>query len=334
MQFVQNPGHKAIGLDIGTSRIVLAEPNGSGFHYRAQLNSFISLPYSKVTEAMLRKEEIPCKVMNNCILVLGERAQKLAHTLNVDVRRPMSRGLLNPREPQGVPVIEEMVLRLAGHAQQGERVCLSVPGAGPGTADDLAYHRTTLAELLESLGFQVSVINEGLAVVFAELSETNFTGLGISFGGGTCNVCLACLGLPVITFSTAKAGDFVDDSAAGVTAETPTTIRLIKEQSLVLNGRGSTEIDRALSVYYDEMIGSVVQGLSEALSGTRKLAQIDRPVPVAISGGSARPGGFLPRVEKALRAADLPIQISEIRLAQQPLDTTAKGALMAALLEA
>jgi hypothetical protein len=170
--------------------------------------------------------------------------------------------------------------------------------------------------------------------VFAELGETNFTGLGISFGGGTCNVCLAYLGLPVVTFSTPKAGDFIDYSAAGVTAETATAIRLMKEQNLVLNGRGHNEIDRALSVYYDEMIASVIRGLTDSLSGTRKLAQIDKPIPVAVSGGSAKPSGFLPRIEKALRNADLPIQISEVRIASSPLDTTAKGALMAALLEA
>lgn len=333
MQVMQS-AIKAVGLDIGTSRIVLAEPNGGGFNFRGQLNTFISLPYSKVTEAMLRKEEVPFKVTDNRILVLGERAQKLAHTLNVEVRRPMSRGLLNPNEPQNVQVIEEMVLRLAGHAKQGDKVCLSVPGSGGGNSEDLAYHRTTLAEMLENLGYEVAIINEGLAVVFAELGETNFTGLGISFGGGTCNVCLAYLGLPVVTFSTPKAGDFIDYSAAGVTAETATAIRLMKEQNLVLNGRGHNEIDRALSVYYDEMIASVIRGLTEALSGTRKLAQIDKPIPVAASGGSAKPSGFLPRIEKALRSANLPIQISDVRIASSPLDTTAKGALMAALLEA
>ena len=60
----------------------------------------------------------------------------------------------------------------------------------------------------------------------------------------------------MVTFSTPKAGDFIDYSSAGVTAETATAIRLIKEQNLVLNGRGANEVDRALSVYYDEMIAA------------------------------------------------------------------------------
>jgi hypothetical protein len=43
------------------------------------------------------------------------------------------------------------------------------------------------------------------------------------------------------------------------------------------------------------------------------------------------PKGFLDRFERALRSADFPVQLSEIRLAPEPLLSTAKGALMAAL---
>ncbi|MEA1933427.1 MAG: hypothetical protein U9N60_03205 [Thermodesulfobacteriota bacterium] len=34
-------------------------------------------------------------------------------------------------------------------------------------------------------------INEGLATVMSELAHDNFTGIGISMGGGMCNVCLS-----------------------------------------------------------------------------------------------------------------------------------------------
>ncbi len=333
MQAVPQSKTGAIGLDIGTSRIVAAEPNGEGFKFRAQLNTFLALPFSKVTESMLQKENIPYKANGSEILVLGERAQELAHTLNCDTRRPMKSGLLNPTERKSLEVIEEIVVRLCGRAKEGDRICLSVPSPAPGYEEDLAYHKTTLAEMLEGLGYKVSCLNEGLAVVFAELGDANFTGLGISFGGGTSNVCLAYLGLPVVSFSTPKAGDFIDQSAAGVTAETATAIRLIKEQNWVLNGRGSNEIDRALSVYYNEAIDGVIGGLERALAGNRKLSQINKPIAVVIGGGTAKPAGFLARFETALRAANLPIEISEVRVASGPLDTTAKGALMAALLE-
>ena len=57
-------------------------------------------------------------------------------------------------------------------------------------------------------------IVEGLAVVFGELADSNFSGIGISCGSGLCNVCLAVLSVPVISFSVPKAGDFIDSQAA------------------------------------------------------------------------------------------------------------------------
>jgi hypothetical protein len=43
------------------------------------------------------------------------------------------------------------------------------------------------------------------------------------------------------------------------------------------------------------------------------------------------PKGFGERFEKVLRASDFPIELSEIRIAADPLTATAKGALVAAL---
>lgn len=325
--------NEAKGLDIGTSRIVLAEPNGSAFNYRSQLNAFVSLPLSKVTESMLQKEAIPYKVAGLEIIVLGNHAEKFAQIFRCDTRRPMQNGLLNPAERKSLQVIEEMVVRLCGVAKEGDTVCFSVPSPPSGGEGDLSFHETALADMLGGLGFKARSLNEGLAVIFAELESTNFTGIGISFGGGMCNVCLAYLGIPVITFSTSKAGDFIDRSAAGVTEETPTGIRLIKEKSFSLNGRGSTNIEQALTVYYEDMIQTVVCRLEAALWETRKVPKLEKPVPLVVSGGSAKLGGFMPRLERAIAKADLPLAVSEIRLAADPLHTTAKGVLMAALLD-
>ncbi len=46
-----------VGLDIGTSRIVIAGgPNGHQAH--SQLNAFVELPWSKMTEASLRQKKV------------------------------------------------------------------------------------------------------------------------------------------------------------------------------------------------------------------------------------------------------------------------------------
>ena len=43
------------------------------------------------------------------------------------------------------------------------------------------------------------------------------------------------------------------------------------------------------------------------------------------------PRGFLRRFEKALRPEEFPLELSEIRLAGDPLNSTARGALLASL---
>jgi hypothetical protein len=79
------------------------------------------------------------------------------------------------------------------------------------------------------------------------------------------------------------------------------------------------------------MIESLVTGLRSAFKSARNLPKLIRPIPMVLSGGTAAPKGFKERFETALRASDFPIALSEIRMAADPLTTTAKGALVAAL---
>ena len=324
---------KAKGLDIGTSRLVLATPVENDYQYEGQLNAFISLPYSRMTEDMLRREGILFSVEGSTILAYGNRVEEFANILNGETRRPFRTGLLNPAEPKSLQMLELALTQMCGEAQKGEKICFSIPSGAPNNRNDILYHERTIAQILEKLAYSVKSLNEGLAVIYAELEKSSFTGIGISFGGGMCNVCLAYLGLPVVTFSTPQAGDYVDYSASSVTGQTPTTIRLHKEEQFQLNGFSSNNVEQAISVYYNDMIRAVVTGLETALSDSRKLPKFDKPVPVAISGGSAQVKGFRQHLEKEIRAAEVPIAISEVSLAEDALNTTAKGTLMAAMLD-
>ena len=108
-------------------------------------------------------------------------------------------------------------------------------------------------------------------------------------------------------------------------------MRVQKEQSFQLNGLCTDRSQNALNVYYDEVIRSVVDALVGQLGSAQKLPRIDNPVPLVLSGGTAMPKGFVDRFTKILRAQEFPIRISEIRLAPDPLNSTARGALVAAL---
>jgi hypothetical protein len=334
MKQTNRQSESPIGLDVGTSRIVAAQGSGDNIEVASELNAFVSIPYSKLTASVLDKEHVLHSVENGRINVHGNESERFAELMDVEIRRPMTRGVLDGKEPESLGIVREIVASLVGPAGQARKLCFSVPAPPLGSEDGLTYHESTLRRLLGELGYETKSINEGLAVIYAELESTNYTGIGVSCGGGLCNVAMAYLSTPILSFSIPKAGDYIDSSSAAVTGERANRIRLVKEQHFHFNGSHADKVQQVVGVYYDDMIQTLVRGLKDAFSRSRNMPRISRTVPLVLSGGSALPAGFRDRFEKALRAEqDFPVGISEVRLAANPLHSTAKGALIAALSE-
>ena len=334
MSNVEQENSLPLGLDVGTSRIVVARSmdRANQSAYESQLNAFITMPYSKLAESLLQREGVFHEVYGGELVVTGNDAQKFAEIFHVETRRPMLGGLLNPQEPHSLAVMRSLITRVVGPAgAAGRKIFFSVPSSIPGNDSAIAYHEASIQQILKQLGFDSQPIQEGLAVVFGEMSSSNYTGIGISCGSGLCNVCLAVLSVPVINFAVPKAGDFIDAQAAAVTGELATRMRVKKESGFTMNGLSGDRVQNALTVYYDDVIQTLANTLRSTISSTQRLPKLDQSVPIVLSGGTVMPKGFLERFTTALRVEDFPIKISEIRVAEDPLNSTARGALMAAL---
>ena len=320
-----------LGLDVGTSRIVVARGMDQP-HYESELNAFITLPYSRLAESLLQREGVFHEVSGGELVVSGNDAQRFAEVFHVETRRPMLRGVLNPQEPHSLAVMRGIITRLVGKAgAAGRKIFFSIPAPSLEGNSAIAYHEASIQQILKQLGFSAQPIQEGLAVVFGEMSGSNYTGIGISCGSGLCNVCLAVLSVPVISFAVPKAGDYIDAQAASVTGELATRLRVQKELNFVVNGLSGDRVQNALSVFYDDVIQTLANALRSTISSTQRLPKLDQSVPIVLSGGTAIPKGFLNRFTTALGTEDFPIKISEVRVAEDPLNSTARGALMAAL---
>lgn len=326
-------GSMAVGLDVGTSRVVVARHADQGFQYQSQLNAFVSIPFQKMTENVLKKENVPHVVDGSQLIVHGNESEALANFLQVETRHPMDKGFLNPQEKDSLNRLSHIIETLCGKSMEKQLACFSVPAAPAGGEDNLTYHETTLKQVLEKMGYKAKSITEGLAVVYAELEDTNYTGVGISCGGGLCNVCLSYLSVPVLSFSVPKAGDFIDSSSAAVIGNLATRIRTVKEESFHFNGHFDDKTHQVIAVYYDDMIRTLVDTMKEQFSKGRGLPKLTRPIPLVLSGGTSLPAGFRDRFESILRETRLPISFSEIRIAENPLQSTAKGALIAAMID-
>ena len=324
----------AIGLDVGTSRIVAAQRLDKDTQYQTQLNAFVNLPFTKMTQGVLKKERIPHLVQDSEITVYGDESERFANLFHRETRRPMLRGVLNPGEADNLLLVRKIVTLMTGEAAgQGQKLCFSVPAAPLGADHEVNAHEAALTTMLNDMGYQARSVPEGLAVVYGEMESSNYTGIGVSCGGGLCNVCLAYLSVPVFSFSIPKAGDYIDSSVANVRGEPATRIRTIKEQSFHFNGQFASKVHQALNTYYEDMIQALVASIKDAFASSQSMPALNRPIPMVLCGGSVLAPGFLDRFEKVLRATELPVAISEVRLGSSPQHSTARGALVAALSE-
>lgn len=323
-----------LGVDVGTSKVLVAARRGKDVETHSQLNAFLTVPASAMTEATLQQNGVAFHRHGNEIAIHGSGAERFAHVFNAEMRRPMADGVLNPREITAAQVLERILSTIVPRARSERDVlAFSVPAATAGRGSELTYHEGTLRKFFQSLGYRAVAVNEGLAVVFSELQDTSFTGIGISCGGGMCNGALSYLSIPSLMFSIPKGGDAIDSAAGQVVGEPATRVKVIKEESLDLTREPTDKLEKALHIYYEDLVESLVEALHTAVTRAEKRPRTDRPLPIVLAGGTASPKGFQDLFAASLKKRPLPFDVAGIRVAPDPVTATARGALIAARYE-
>ncbi|MBF0556134.1 MAG: hypothetical protein HQK96_16545 [Nitrospirae bacterium] len=323
-----------IGLDIGTTNIVSARARGTNIQITKQLNAFFTVPASKITGMTLLKNDVLYFSQNGSFYIIGNAADTFANTFNTDTRRPVESGLLSAKEDEALNVIQSIIKTLVPPPKnQGELVCYSIPGDPIDTKISVLHHDTILKRTLQDMGYTAIAINEGFAVIMSELADESYTGIGISMGGGMCNVCFSYLSVPVFSYSIQKGGDYVDTMVGAAVGESATRIKLIKEKELNLLKEPKNKVETSLSIYYEDLLESLILSIQRVITTSESVPRLSKPISVVLSGGTAMPAGVREKFEKLLKANRLPLQFSSVRMAEDPLNTTAKGALQLAIAE-
>lgn len=325
-----------VGLDIGTSNVVVAQQRNGVAHFTSQLNAYFTIPASKFSRRILQNNNVMFFESDERFFIYGESADSFANMFKTSTQRPIHGGLLNAAEKENLNVVQSVIRSLILKPKKfGETICFGVPGepVDQRTPGAVTYHEQVLKMFLRNMGYQAVSVNEGMAVVLAAMEDDEYTGIGISMGGGMCNVCLSYLSFPVITFSIQFAGDYIDAMAGRAVGEPATKIKGIKETELDLTRDPRDMIHTALHIYYEEVIAKLLKSLQRVITASDKLPKIAKPIPVVLSGGTAM-NGCHAKVAKLIDKISLPIAISEVRLAPDPLHATARGALIMAMTEA
>ena len=107
----------------------------------------------------------------------------------------------------------------------------------------------------------------------------------------------------------------------------------MKEKGVDLKNPKTREED-AIAIYYRNLINYTLTNIKERFQSADDMPTFPEPVTMVFSGGTSLAINFIDVVKDVLgKMDDFPIPIKEVRHADDALNSTAKGALTAAVLD-
>jgi len=327
-----------VGLDVGTSYIVLAKQDGDNVVYKDFRDAFyIIKPSTPVATKMIEKGlsgKIFIKDADNSFILLGKDAIEKAIERNDTAKRPMYRGVVSSKEKDAKRILSFILNEVVGQSSEpNEKLVFCVPAQPVDQEDDdfdVGYHEDVIKTILKDSGYEARSINEAEALCYAELSDCDYTGIGISCGAGMTNICVMLNGEPTVVFSTTKSGDWVDRMSSVATGEPDSVVQAEKEGGGFTIGQpNDNTILSAISAYYERLIDYTTKQLSVALSNHRSLPKFKNPLTIVIAGGTSQASGYVDYFSAKLKENHFPLQIKEVKHAADPLHAVAKGCLIA-----
>lgn len=334
----------AKGLDVGTSFIVMANQlHDDDFFQDMQYLDFrdafyVVKPSSVIAKNMMEKGlagKVFVKDIDDSFILLGQDAIDKALEKNESASRPMFRGIISPKEKNAKKVLAFIISQVVGQPKGGsEKIVFSIPAQPIDQEDDdfdVGYHEDVVNTILKKLGYIPKAINEAEALCYSELSECNYTGIGLSWGAGMVNVCIMLNGEPIMTFSTTKSGDWIDRMAASATGEEDTVIQYEKENGKFTIGESNDNpILSAVCAYYQRLIDYTTKYLEVAIGEHKLLSKFKDPLTIVVGGGTTQAKGFVEEFRKKLVENNFPIKVNEVKQAKDPLHAVARGCYIAA----
>lgn len=328
-----------IGLDVGTSFIIASSYDKDNIIFKDFRDAFyIIKPNTPIAAKMVEKGlkgKVFIKDENGSFIILGKDAIEKAVERNETARRPMYRGVVSVKEKEARRVLAYILKEVVGEAkEQDEKLVFCIPAQPVDQEDDdfdVGYHEDVVKTILSEVGYDARSVNEAEALCYAELEDSDYTGIGISCGAGMTNVCVMLNGEPTVVFSTTKSGDWVDRMSAVATGEPDSVVQVEKEGGGFKIGEPSDNpVLSAVSSYYERLIEYTAKQLSAALAGHKALPKFKNPIKIVVAGGTSQAEGYIEKLNEKLLESDFPLPIEAVKHADDPLHSVSKGCLIAA----
>jgi hypothetical protein len=326
---------KIVGLDIGTMNLVAAihDLTTGQTSISSMRNMFLEI--EKEIDADL--SDIDHIAGDGKNYIFGEHALRFANIFGGTPRRPMQNGLISTGEMDAIDIMSMMIENLIGRGN-GDFCIYSVPAPPVDSDMNVIYHEQVFGRVLKQLGYNPRPQTQALSVIYSQCEKEKFSGIAIDFGSGMCNSCVAYRRNPALEFSTSRSGDWIDREAAkslGVTAVGRVTALKEKELNLsnpMIGNKKERRIREALVFYYQNLINYTLKHISRKFAEISDQVDIPEKLPIVVSGGTSKAEGFLEFFRDVFETFDdFPVEVSEIRHAEDPLTAVAEGCLIRAI---
>jgi len=328
---------RLLGVDCGTMNLVLAEQNKENNIEISNIrNMYLPLDKSQLTMAEL--SNIDYVENDDNIFIIGQNAFQFSNMFGQKVKRPMEKGLISPSESDGIDVLTLIMKQLVGTTYNGH-VVYSVPAPSIDMNNNITYHEGVFSRIFRELGYTSESFNEAMAIIYSQCRDDKFTGLAFSFGAGMINLALSFRSVPIISFSVARSGDWIDENVAMSLGTVPNRVTVIKEngtdlENYQIGNKKERRLREAIVYYYREVIRYALDMVTNKLNEESGNLELPESMPIIVSGGTSMAKGFMPLFKEVLSEnKDFPLTISDVRHADDPLGCVAEGLLIRGLMK-
>lgn len=325
----------AVGLDCGTMNLICSRSDEN--ESRIMRNMFLKVDSDEIDLGEMTNISYVTSEDDE-IFIIGDDAFRFCNIFNKAVNRPMESGLISSKEIDAIDVLALMVKNLIGDVGNKDTwVSYSVPGDPIDQDRDVIYHQKVFGRIFSSLGVNHNPVNEASAIIYNECKDTNYSGIGISYGAGMTNISLIYQGVNVMQFSTSRSGDYIDQGVSNSLNLVQNKVTSVKEKKFALNedfmkekNKKTRRILESLRYYYEAMMNYTIKNIINEFNEKAEI-EVDEELPIVISGGTAQTAGFVDMFKDVISRYELPFDISEVRLASNPLTCVSQGLLVKTL---
>ncbi|MBM84121.1 MAG: hypothetical protein CMJ78_26505 [Planctomycetaceae bacterium] len=334
----------SIALDLGTFRFRSLRRIGENLLSRQDRAGYCVLPALASYEQLLRNGGVEFARCDDSLILMGEGSDDFAALFQLDFIPVVPNGSIPTNDPLSRQVLAAIVDAMLPDPVAPGETCYVTPPSGSEHSEERKTTEEFFGRLIRLRGFTPKVMPAGMAVVLADLVDTGFTGIGMSFGASSCDAVLAWRGVEVATAHIAKGGNWIDHTLANESDRyiwSPSGERLLDVEGAAkskVDFRGSllepsARSDQLLATLYRDLIATLLQKAARDFSVAPRLNEIRRPIPVVCAGGPTQIDGFLDLLASALTSVALPVEVNEVRHTASGDFAVARGSLIAAELE-